>query len=158
VNATNWHSDEAIARIELKNLAYQALTQVEEAGLPSAAVREHLDDLHDDEEFWTTQAVSLGGVRDARRRAHVPAVEVTAEVPAEEIRVADLPGDVASAVGKASITDRSAVGRIQGSEGQRSGCASTRARSTRRCARRSARPGSRSSSRPPSRWSPSTDP
>jgi hypothetical protein len=59
VNATNWHSDEAIARIELKNLAYQALTQVEEAGLPSAAVREHLDDLHDDEEFWTTQAVSL---------------------------------------------------------------------------------------------------
>ena len=38
-------------------------------------------------------------------------------MPAEEVRVADLPGDVASAGGKASITDRSAVGRIQGSAG-----------------------------------------
>jgi threonine aldolase len=51
--------DEAVARIELKNLAQQALAQIEEAGLPTAEIREHLDDLHDDEEFWTTQAVGL---------------------------------------------------------------------------------------------------
>jgi hypothetical protein len=152
--------DEAVARIELKNLAHEALTQIEAAGLPSAEVREHLDDLHDDEEFWTTQAVSLAvfatpdGVRTFRlpnrlttlvevsdryhlkpllrsvtfpqaafvlalAQGSVRLIEVAAEVPAEEVRIADLPGDVASAVGKASITDRSAVGRIQGSEGQK---------------------------------------
>ena len=152
--------DEAVARIELKNLAHQALTQVEEAGLPAAELREHLDDLHDDEEFWRTQAISLAvfataaGVRTFRlpnrlttlvevsdryhlkpllrsvtfpqaafvlalAQGSVRLVEVAAEVPAEEVRISDLPGDVASAVGKASITDRSAVGRIQGSEGQK---------------------------------------
>jgi len=152
--------DEAVARIELKNLAHQALTQVEEAGLPAAEIREHLDDLHDDEEFWTTQAISLAvfataaGVRTFRlpnrlttlvevsdryhlkpllrsvtfpqaafvlalAQGSVRLVEVAAEVPAEEVRISDLPGDVASAVGKASIADRSAVGRIQGSEGQK---------------------------------------
>jgi len=46
-------------------------------------------------------------------------VEVAADVPASDVRVAALPSDVASAVGKASITDRTAVGRIQGSEGQK---------------------------------------
>ena len=152
--------DEAVARIELKNLAHQALTQIEEAGLPSAGVREHLDDLHDDDEFWRTQAISLAvfATSDGARTFRLPnrlttvvevsdryhlkpllrsvtfpqaafvlalaqgsvrLVEVAAEVPAEDVRISDLPVDVASAVGKASITDRSAVGRIQGSEGQK---------------------------------------
>jgi C-terminal processing protease CtpA/Prc len=55
----------------------------------------------------------------ALAQGSVRLVEVAAEVPAEEVRISDLPGDVVSAVGKASITDRSAVGRIQGSEGQK---------------------------------------
>lgn len=152
--------DAAAARIAFKNLVSEALTQVEQAGLSTAELREHLDDLHDDEEFWWTQAVSLAVLATPDRvrtfrlpnrltemvevsdRFHVKPllrsvtfpqaafvlalaqgsvrlVEVTADVPASDVRVADLPTDVASAVGKASITDRSAVGRIQGSEGQK---------------------------------------
>jgi release factor family 11 len=55
----------------------------------------------------------------ALAQGSVRLVEVAAEVPASEVAVAGLPSDVASAVGKASITDRTAVGRIQGSEGQK---------------------------------------
>ncbi len=151
---------EAPARIELKNLAAEAMAQIEQAGLHAGDLREHLDDLHDDDEFWTTQAVSLAvfatpdGVRTFRLpnrlttlvevsdRYHVKPllrsvtfpqagfvlalaqgsvrlVEVAAEVPASEIRISDLPVDIASSVRKASITDRSAAGRIQGSEGQK---------------------------------------
>src|SRR5262249_25667131 len=36
-----------------------------------------------------------------------------------EIRIPELPSDVASAVGKSSIRDRAPVGRLQGSEGQK---------------------------------------
>jgi hypothetical protein len=46
-------------------------------------------------------------------------VEVTPDVHPEPIRVPDMPSDAASAVGKASITDRSMSGRLQGSEGQK---------------------------------------
>ena len=46
-------------------------------------------------------------------------VEVWPDDPPVEVRVPDMPEDAASAVGKASIADRSAVGRIQGSEGQK---------------------------------------
>jgi Bacterial archaeo-eukaryotic release factor family 11 len=49
----------------------------------------------------------------------VRVLEVTADVPTFELHVPDLPTDVASAVGKASITDRGATGRIQGSEGKK---------------------------------------
>jgi hypothetical protein len=152
--------DAAAARIEFKDVIRQAVTQIEAAGLPSGPVREHLDDLHDDDEFWATQAISLAvfatsdGVRTFRlpnrlttlvevsdryhlkpllrsvtfpqgafvlalAQGSVRLVEVASEVPASEVRVADLPVDVASAVGKASITDRAAVGKIQGSEGQK---------------------------------------
>lgn len=44
-------------------------------------------------------------------------VEVGADVPALEVRVPDMPRDAASSVGKASLGDRSADRRIQGSEG-----------------------------------------
>lgn len=49
-------------RIELKNLAKQAVQQLEEAGADKrrvAALAEHLDDLVDDDEFWRFQAHSL---------------------------------------------------------------------------------------------------
>lgn len=46
-------------------------------------------------------------------------IEVEPDLPAEAVRVDGLPKDAASAVGKASIGDRSPSGRIQGSEGQK---------------------------------------
>jgi hypothetical protein len=150
-------------RLEFKNLAADAVAQLEAAGADRAAVagvREHADDLLDDDEFWTRMASSLAafvtpdGVRTFRLpnrltsmvevsdRMHlkpllrsvtfpqaavvlalaqgsVRLIEVARDVPPEEIPVADLPSDVASAVGKASIGDRTAAGRIQGSEGQK---------------------------------------
>jgi hypothetical protein len=150
-------------RIELKNLASEALGQLEAEGADRATiagVREHIDDLLDDDEFWTRLAASLAvfvtpaGARTFRLpnqltslvevsdRMHVKPllrsvtfpqaavvlalaqgsvrlIEIAREVPPAEVGVADLPSDVASAVGKASISDRSATGRIQGSEGQK---------------------------------------
>jgi hypothetical protein len=46
-------------------------------------------------------------------------VEVSPDAPAVEVSVAGMPSDAASAVGKASIADRSPVGRLQGSEGEK---------------------------------------
>ncbi|QQQ77099.1 hypothetical protein IOD16_00610 [Saccharothrix sp. 6-C] len=46
-------------------------------------------------------------------------LEVLPDLPAAEVRVPDMPSDVASAVGKSSIADRAPVRRIQGSEGQK---------------------------------------
>ncbi|HEY7398493.1 MAG TPA: hypothetical protein VH538_09340, partial [Gaiellaceae bacterium] len=46
-------------------------------------------------------------------------LEIAPELEPAEIRVPDLPEDAASAVGKSSIRDRAPVGRIQGSEGQK---------------------------------------
>jgi hypothetical protein len=45
--------------------------------------------------------------------------DVAADLPPKEVRVADLPTDAASAVGKSSINDRSPSGRLVGSEGKR---------------------------------------
>jgi hypothetical protein len=55
-------------------------------------------------------ALSQNGVR---------LVEVSPDAPPAEIRVPGMPRDAASAVGKASITDRSPDRRVQGSEGQK---------------------------------------
>lgn len=46
-------------------------------------------------------------------------IEVTSDLPAHEVKVEGIPRDAASAVGKASIKDRSPSGRIQGSEGMK---------------------------------------
>jgi hypothetical protein len=143
------------ARIEFKNLASEALRQADHAGL-----REHLDDLHDDEAFWSSLAISLAvlatpdslqtfrlpnrltAMVEVSDRFHlkpllrsvtfpqaalvlalaqgsVRLIEVAGEGPPSEVAVAELPSDVASAAGKASIADRTAAGRIQGSEGQK---------------------------------------
>lgn len=150
-------------RIEFKNLAAEAIRQLEEGGADRAtvaAIREQVDDLLEDDEFWTRLSWSLAvfvtparlrtfrlpnrlsSIVEVSDRMHVKPllrsvtfpqaalvlalaqgsvrlIEVTREGPPEEVPVADLPSDIASAVGKASITDRSAVRRIQGSEGQK---------------------------------------
>jgi hypothetical protein len=46
-------------------------------------------------------------------------LEIAPDLVPAEIRVPDLPTDVAGSVGKSSIRDRAPVGRIQGSEGQK---------------------------------------
>jgi hypothetical protein len=46
-------------------------------------------------------------------------LEIAPDLDPAPVGVADLPTDVASAVGKSSIRDRAPVGRIQGSEGQK---------------------------------------
>lgn len=150
-------------RIELKNLSAEALEQLNELTLERGAVdelRDVLDDLVDDEEFWTRQAHSLAvfatpsGARtfqvanrlspqvEVSDRFHVKPllrsatfpqaayvlalsqnaarlVEVSPDEPPIDVKVPGMPTDAASAVGKASIADRSADRRIQGSEGQK---------------------------------------
>ena len=73
-------------RIELKNLAKEALRQLEKAGADKrrvAALMEHLDDLVDDDEFWRFQARSLAvlATPDNARTFRVP----NALVPIVEI-------------------------------------------------------------------------
>lgn len=55
-------------------------------------------------------ALAAGGVR---------VLEVSADLPVSEARIPGLPQDAASAVGKASIKDRSHSQRIHGSEGEK---------------------------------------
>lgn len=55
----------------------------------------------------------------ALAQGSVRLVEVSPDMPAYSLAVPEIPTDVASAAGKASITDRSMSGRIQGSEGQK---------------------------------------
>lgn len=49
----------------------------------------------------------------------VRVVEVSGDLPAVTVKVEGMPTDAASAVGKASVLDRSQKGRIHGSEGQK---------------------------------------
>jgi Bacterial archaeo-eukaryotic release factor family 11 len=55
----------------------------------------------------------------ALAQGSVRLIEVAPNVPPAPVNVPDLPSDVASAVGKASIADRSPGGRLQGAEGQK---------------------------------------
>jgi Bacterial archaeo-eukaryotic release factor family 11 len=55
----------------------------------------------------------------ALAQGSVRLVEIAADAGPWEVRVDDLPTDVASAVGKSSIADRAPSGRLQGSEGQK---------------------------------------
>lgn len=55
----------------------------------------------------------------ALAQGSVTLLEVLPDAEPTEVDVPDLPRDVASAVGKASIKDRSPSGRMQGSEGQK---------------------------------------
>lgn len=55
----------------------------------------------------------------ALAQGSVRLLEVVSDLEPSEVDVPDLPSDIASAVGKASIKDRSPSGRLQGSEGQK---------------------------------------
>jgi hypothetical protein len=150
-------------RIEFKNLSAEAIEQLSATSTERGAMnqlRETLDDLADDDEFWLRQAHSLAvfatpaGARtfqvanrlspmvEVSDRFHVKPllrsatfphaafvlalsqngarlVEVSPDAPPTEVRVPGMPSDAASAVGKASLGDRSPDRRIQGSEGQK---------------------------------------
>jgi len=55
----------------------------------------------------------------ALAQGSVRVVEVAADLPANEVKLAGMPKNAASAVGKASVLGRAPSGRIQGSEGQK---------------------------------------
>ncbi|TYR35479.1 hypothetical protein FY036_02380 [Mesorhizobium microcysteis] len=154
------HSD--ASRIELGNLARQAREQLEAAGLDKrqlAALVEQIEELREDDDFWTLQANSLAILAtptslqtfrlandltetvQVSDRFHlkpllraitfphsafvlalsenaVRLVEIHADLPAQTVKVSGLPKDAASAVGKSTLNDRSASGRMHGSEGQ----------------------------------------
>ena len=79
--------------------------------------------VHVDDKAHLLQLISATAGQDAHvlvlSEGAVRLVDVAAELPAKEVRVADLPTDAASAVGKSSLTDRSPSGRLVGSEGKR---------------------------------------
>jgi hypothetical protein len=160
---TNPSSRGDAERIELKNLAREASSQLDQAGAARAdvaAIDDELVDLVDDDEFWRYQARSLAlfvtpttsttfrlphnlaAAVEVSDRFHlkpllravtfphtafvlalsqngVRLLEIAPELEPAEIDVPDLPKDVASAVGKSSIRDRAPIGRLQGSEGQK---------------------------------------
>lgn len=155
--------DVEASRIAFGNLVKAAFSQLTEAGADKrrlASLGSALDDLAEDDDFWTTQAHSLAvlATPDSLRTFRLPSrlseivevsdrfhlkpllrsvtfsnsalvlaisenqvrlVEVSADLPAVAIRVPALPKDAASAVGMASINDRSHKRRITGSEGQK---------------------------------------
>jgi len=150
-------------RIELKNLAAEAVRQLDEAGLPKsdvAGIDEELSALDVDGTFWRYQARALalfatpgslvtfrlpnrlGAQAQVSDRFHlkpllravtfpqvafvlalaqgsVRVLEVGPELGPWDVHVPDLPTDVASAAGMASIADRAPRGALQGSEGQK---------------------------------------
>jgi hypothetical protein len=150
-------------RIQLKNLAKEAVDQLEAAGADKRRLRdliEELDDLIEDDVFWAYQAHGLViyATPDNLRSFRVPnalqplvkvsdrfhlkpllrsttfcdagyvlaladggvrLIEISKDLPANEVTVADLPSDAASAVGKRTISTRSYSGRIGGSEGKK---------------------------------------
>jgi Bacterial archaeo-eukaryotic release factor family 11 len=161
--ATDPASTGAAERIELKNLASEAVDQLRrvDAGRDQiAAIDEELTDLVDDEAFLRHQAhcaavfatpdslttfrlphrlTSLVEVSDrfhvkpllravtfpqlafvlALAQGSVRLIEVAPDIRPAEVEIADLPLDVASAVGRSSISDRAPSRRVQGSEGQK---------------------------------------
>jgi hypothetical protein len=79
----------------------------------------------------------------ALAQGSVRPLEIANDVPPSEIDIADLPSDVASAVGKSSIGDRTAAGRIPARRARRSGCASKPGRWTAACGQSSSGSGCR---------------
>jgi release factor family 11 len=150
-------------RLEFKSLGAEALEQLSAVASEDSAIdelRDVLEDLADDEEFWARQAHSLAvfatparartfqvanelspmvevsdrfHVKPLLRSATFPQaafvlalsqngarlIEVSPDAPPSRVSVPGMPRDAASAVGKASIADRSPAGRLQGSEGQK---------------------------------------
>lgn len=78
---------------------------------------------HVDDKAHLLQLISATAAQDAHAlclsEGAVRVIDVAADLPPKEVRVADLPTDAPSAVGKSSINDRSPSGRLVGSEGKR---------------------------------------
>ena len=79
--------------------------------------------VHVDDKAHLLQLISATATQNAHvlclSEGAVRLIDVAADLPPKEVRVADLPTDAASAVGKSSINDRSPSGRLVGSEGKR---------------------------------------
>ena len=79
--------------------------------------------VHVDDKAHLLQLIAATAVQDAHvlclSEGAVRLIDVAADLPAQEVKVAGLPTDAASAVGKSSINDRSPSGRLVGSEGKR---------------------------------------
>ena len=69
------------------------------------------------------QLIAATAAQDAHvlclSEGEVRLIDVAADLPPKEIKVAGMPTDAASAAGKSSINDRSPSGRLVGSEGKR---------------------------------------
>lgn len=151
------------SRIQLGNLLKDAIEQLEAAGTPKRTlwpIEEMVQDLQDDDEFWTRQANSLAifvtpeKLRTFRLPTHltdlvqvadrfhlkpllratsvgqhafvlaleenaVRLIEVTGDLPAEEVKVDTMPKDAASAAGTANVNSRNYAQRKGGAEGQK---------------------------------------
>lgn len=69
--------------------------------------------------LWRAVSVGQHAFVLALEENDVRLIEVFADLPAQEVRVPDLPRDAAAAVGTASVNSRSYSGRIGGAEGQK---------------------------------------
>ncbi|HET6869303.1 MAG TPA: hypothetical protein VFH80_25560 [Solirubrobacteraceae bacterium] len=156
-------SDGSAERIAFGNLVREGLGQLADEPMPRGELeelREALEELADEEDFWAEQARSLAvfatpgslvtfrlphrlspmvevsdrfhvkpllrvqtfphvGFVLALAQGSVRLIEVDPDMPAHEVKVPDLPKDVASASGRASISDKAPIRRIQGREGQK---------------------------------------
>jgi release factor family 11 len=156
-------SDGSAERIAFGNLVSEGLGQLADEPMPRGdlgELREALEDLEDEEEFWAEQARSLAvfatpgslvtfrlphqlsSMVEVSDRFHVKPllraqtfphvafvlalaqgsarlIEVEPDMPAQEVKVPDLPKDVASASRRSSISDKAPIRRIQGREGQK---------------------------------------
>lgn len=79
--------------------------------------------VHVDDKAHLLQLISATAAQHAHvlclSEGAVRLIDVAGDLPPKEVRVADMPTDAASAVGKSSINDRSPSGRLVGSEGKR---------------------------------------
>ena len=79
--------------------------------------------VHVDDRAHLVQLIAATAAQDAHvlclSEGEVRLIDVAADLPPKEVKVAGMPTDAASAVGKSSINDRSPSGRLVGSEGKR---------------------------------------
>ena len=79
--------------------------------------------VHVDNKANLIQLIAATAAQDAHvlclSEGAVRLVDVAADLPPKEVKVADMPTDAASAAGKSSLKDRSPSGRLVGSEGKR---------------------------------------
>ncbi|MEI7519523.1 MAG: hypothetical protein WCJ98_13705 [Mycobacteriaceae bacterium] len=79
--------------------------------------------VHVDDKANLIQLIAATAAQDAHvlclSEGAVRLVDVAADLPPKEVKVAGMPSDAASAAGKSSLKDRSPSGRLVGSEGKR---------------------------------------